>query len=148
MAKPGPIVGSETNPGSDMPELYSVNQLAEELGVTPRTIRFYESKGLVAPQRAGNARVFTRRDRARLLLVLRGKRLGFSLDEIREYLDLYAADRGKTSQLKVLLEHTQRRIHELESQRRDLEQTLAELRDIECQALTALAGRTVAAKAG
>ena len=135
-------------PESETHELYSVNQLAGELGVTARTIRFYETKGLLAPQRVGNARVFTRRDRARLLLVLRGKRLGFSLDEIREYLDLYAADRGKASQLKVLLEHTQRRIQELESQRRDLEQTLAELRDIERQALAALAGLTTPAEAG
>ena len=136
----------ETAPAPEEQELYSVNQLAEELGVTPRTIRFYETKGLLAPQRVSNARVFTRRDRARLLLVLRGKRLGFSLDEIREYLDLYAADRGPAGQLQLLLEHTQRRIRNLESQRRDLELTLAELRDIERQALTALAGRAPPAK--
>lgn len=146
--KPGLSVGDEAKLGHDMRELYSVNQLALELGVTPRTIRFYETKGLVAPERAGNARVFTRRDRARLLLVLRGKRLGFSLDEIREYLDLYAADRGQASQLRVLLEHAQRRIQNLESQRRDLEQTLSELYDIERQAQAALASHAIPAKAG
>ncbi len=146
--QPGVIAGTGITVGRRMPELYSVNQLAEDLGVTPRTIRFYETKGLVAPQRAGNARVFTRRDRARLLLVLRGRRLGFSLDDIREYLDLYAADRRQTSQMKVLLEHTQRRIQSLEAQRRDLDQTLAELRDIERQAEAALAGHTIPAKAG
>ncbi len=135
-------------PAEEMRPLYSVNQLAQDLGVTPRTIRFYEAKGLVSPQRAGNARVFTHRDRARLLLVLRGKRLGFALDEIREYLDLYDADRGQASQLRILLEHTQRRIGELELQRRDLDQTLAELRDIERQARAALAGRAPPAKSG
>jgi DNA-binding transcriptional MerR regulator len=119
-------------------QLYTVNQLAEELGVTPRAIRFYEAKGLIAPARAGTTRVFERRDRARLMLVLRGKRLGFSLAEIREYLDLYDAGRSQAGQVKLLLAKTQERIAELEQQRRDLEQTLGELRDIETQAMRAL----------
>jgi DNA-binding transcriptional MerR regulator len=124
--------------------LYTVNQLAEELGVTPRAIRFYEAKGLIAPARAGTTRVFEKRDRARLMLVLRGKRLGFSLAEIREYLDLYDAGRGQAGQVSLLLQKTRDRIAELEQQRRDLEQTLAELRDIEAQAQAALAGRAPA----
>ena len=124
-----------------MPELFSVNQLAEELGVTPRAIRFYEVKGLIAPRRAGTTRVFDRRDRARLLLVLRGKRLGFSLAEIREFLDLYDADRSQLSQLGLLLARTRERIAELEQQRRDLDQTLDELRDVEREAAGVLAGR-------
>ena len=124
--------------------LYTVNQLAEELGVTPRAIRFYEAKGLISPRRAGTTRVFDRRDRARLLLVLRGKRLGFSLAEIREYLDLYDAGRGQAGQVSLLLQKTRDRIAELEQQRRDLEQTLSELRDIEAQAQAALAGRAPA----
>ena len=111
-----------------MTELFTVNQLAEELGVTPRAIRFYEVKGLLAPRSAGTTRVFDRRDRARLLLVLRGKRLGFSLAEIREYLDLYDADRSQASQLGLLLARVRQRITELERQRRDVEQTLGELR--------------------
>jgi DNA-binding transcriptional MerR regulator len=131
--------------GEDMRQLYSVNQLALELGVTARAIRFYETKGLIAPQRAGHARVFNRRDRARLLLVLRGKRLGFSLDEIREYLDLYDADRSQISQVRRLLEHTSRRVAELEAQRRDLDQALSELREIEIQARSVLARRGPAA---
>lgn len=131
--------------GEDMRQLYSVNQLALELGVTARAIRFYETKGLIAPQRAGHARVFNRRDRARLLLVLRGKRLGFSLDEIREYLDLYDADRSQISQVRRLLEHTSRRVAELEAQRRDLDQALSELREIEIQAQSVLARRGPAA---
>lgn len=121
-----------------MRDLYTVNQLAEDLGITARTIRFYEAKGLIAPQRAGTMRVFNRRDRARLMIVLRGKRLGFSLAEIREYLDLYDADRSQREQMLQLLARTQERITGLEQQRRDLAQTLAELRAIEAEAQSAL----------
>jgi len=123
-------------------QLYSVNQLADELGVTPRTIRFYEESGLIAPRRAGANRVFDRRDRARLMLILRGKRLGFSLTEIREYLDLYDGDRGHVVQLRLLLDATRQRIAGLEKQRADLNQTLAELRSIARQAEEALGART------
>ncbi len=124
-----------------MSELFSVNQLAEALGVTPRAIRFYEVKGLIHPRRAGTTRVFDRRDRARLLLVLRGKRLGFSLAEIREFLDLYDADPTKTSQAQMLLGRVRSRIDELEQQKRDLEQTLKELLDVEREAQAALRER-------
>lgn len=72
--------------------LYTVTELAAELGMTARAIRFYEDKGLITPQRAGTTRVYSSRDRARMILILRGKRLGFSLGTIREYLDLYDAD--------------------------------------------------------
>jgi DNA-binding transcriptional MerR regulator len=126
-------------PGGSLPELFTVNQLAEELGITPRAIRFYELKGLITPRRAGTTRVFDRRDRARLLLVLRGKRLGFTLAEIREYLDLYDADPGQVRQVRVLLDRTQERIAQLEQQRRDLDQTLLELREVAQQAAGALA---------
>ena len=130
-----------------MSELFTVNQLAEELGVTPRAIRFYEVKGLIAPRRAGTTRVFDRRDRARLLLVLRGKRLGFSLAEIREFLDLYDADHTQHSQISLLLARVRQRIEELELQRRDLDQTLGELRLVESEAAAAMARRP-AAKTG
>jgi DNA-binding transcriptional MerR regulator len=131
-----------------MQELYTVNQLAEQLGVTARAIRFYEAKGLIAPRRAGTTRVFDRRDRARLLLVLRGKRLGFSLAEIREFLDLYDADRSQSAQVRLLLARTRQRIAELETQRRDLEQTLGELREVERQAQDLLRERGAPATAG
>lgn len=121
-----------------MSELFSVNELAEELGTTARALRFYEQKGLLSPRRVGANRVYDRRDRARLMLVLRGKRLGFSLAEIREYLDLYEADRSQRSQVQLLLARTQERIAELEQQQQDLAQTLDELRDVERQALDAL----------
>lgn len=122
-------------------ELYTVTQLAESLGVTPRAIRFYEAKGLITPRRAGTTRVFDRRDRARMMLVLRGKRLGFSLAEIREFLDLYDADRSQRSQIALLLGKVRARIADLEAQRRDLDQTLAELRAVEREAAEALAAR-------
>jgi DNA-binding transcriptional MerR regulator len=124
-----------------MSELFTVNQLAEEFGVTPRAIRFYEVKGLLSPRRAGTTRVFDRRDRARLQLILRGKRLGFSLAAIREFLDLYDADPSQISQLSLLLGRTRQRIAELEQQRRDIEQTLGELRAVEREVMTVLAGR-------
>jgi DNA-binding transcriptional MerR regulator len=128
-----------------MEELFTVTQLAEDLGVTPRAIRFYEARGLVAPRRAGTTRVFDRRDRARLMLVLRGKRLGFSLAEIREFLDLYDTDRTQRSQLSLLLGKVRRRVAELEQQHRDLEQTLDELREVERQVMAALADDPMAA---
>jgi DNA-binding transcriptional MerR regulator len=119
--------------------LYTITELSDELGVTPRAIRFYESKGLLLPQRAGANRVYTYRDRARLQIVLRGKRLGFSLRGIKEYLDLYDAEPGDhRGQLEHLLRGARQRIGELERQRTDLELTLAELREIELQTLDAL----------
>ncbi len=118
--------------------LYTITELADELGVTPRAIRFYESKGLLEPQRAGGNRIYTHRNRVRLLLILRGKRLGFSLAGIKQYLDLYDADPTHRRQLVHLLRGARQRIDELESQRRDLELTLEELRDIETQVLAAM----------
>lgn len=115
---------------SDHPELYSVTELAQELGVTARALRFYEDKGLIEPRRIGNTRVYTHRDRGRLVLILRGKRLGFSLREIREWLDLYEAGPGQKQQMQALLAKVDERISALEQQRRDIDATIAELRDI------------------
>ncbi|PGH55062.1 MerR family transcriptional regulator [Azospirillum palustre] len=128
-----------------MEQLYTVNQLAEELGITPRALRFYEVKGLLAPNRVGNNRVYTKRDRARLKLILRGKRLGFSLAEIREYLDLYNVN-GGVEQQRNLLKRVQRRLKDLAQQREDLEATVQELRDIEEQVNNTLAEQKSAAK--
>ena len=118
--------------------LFSITELADELGVTPRAIRFYESKGLLSPQRAGGNRVYTHRDRGRLMIILRGKRLGFSLASIEDYLELYDADPGHKTQLMALLRGARRRIRDLEQQRLDLEVTLDELHDIEEQTLAAM----------
>jgi DNA-binding transcriptional MerR regulator len=118
----------------------SVTKLAQELGVTARTLRFYEDRGLIAPLRHGNARFYTPRDRARMILILRGKRLGFSLREIKEYLDLYAKDQTGAEQIRVLHAAVTKRLASLLDQREALEQTIAELQDIASQAETALAG--------
>ncbi|HYD29591.1 MAG TPA: MerR family DNA-binding transcriptional regulator [Azospirillaceae bacterium] len=116
-----------------MDELFTVNELAQELGITARTLRFYETKGLLSPQRAGTTRVYTKRDRARMRLILRGKRLGFSLAEIKEYLDLYKVDNENVEQQRLLLARVRERMAELEAQREDLEAAVAELKDIEEQ---------------
>jgi DNA-binding transcriptional MerR regulator len=115
-------------------DLYSVTELANDLGITPRAIRFYETKGLIKPQRVGANRVYTYRDRARMQLILRGKRLGFTLADIKEYLDMYDIDPSKAQQVKLLLEKVERRIDELEQQREDLVTTLTELEEmrLEC----------------
>ena len=117
---------------------YTVPELADDLGITPRTIRFYEQKGLVAPQRAGTTRIYTRQDRARMLIILRGKRLGFTLKEIADYLDLYGADPTQAEQIRMLLTRVRERIEALEDQRQALDVTLDELRDIEQQSIDAL----------
>jgi len=132
--------------GGSTERLFTVTELARLLDITARTIRFYEQKGLISPRRAGKTRVYTHRDKARLQLILRGKRLGFSLAEIREYLDLYEVDRSQTSQLKLLQEKVGERIDLLEAQQRDLRQTLAELYDVRDQVDTALAQRTRGAR--
>jgi len=115
-----------------------VTQLALDLGVTARTIRFYEDKGLISPRRAGNNRVYTLRDRARMILILRGKKLGFSLREIKEYLDLYDVDPTQAKQLRLLLKAVHDRIMQLEDQRVALDEALGELRDVEAQTHNAL----------
>ena len=117
-----------------MQKLYTVTEMAEQLGVTPRALRFYEDKGLVSPQRAGTTRVYTRRDRGRMALILRGKRLGFSLREIADWLDLYDADPNQAGQMRLLVDKIRDRIEALERQRDDLEATLIELREIETAA--------------
>jgi DNA-binding transcriptional MerR regulator len=123
----------------DREPFHTVTQLGAELGVTVRTLYFYEAQGLIAPRRAGNTRVYTQRDRARMILILRGKRLGFSIREIREYLELYDADPTHEEQLRALLKTVHNRIHKLEEQRLALDQTLIELRSIERQTETTLA---------
>lgn len=125
-------------PDRNPEQLYTITELAAELAVTARAIRFYESKGLLAPQRAGANRVYDYRDRARLLIILRGKRLGFSLALIKQYLDLYDADPTHREQLVHLLRGARQRIDELAAQRRDLELTIEELQEVEAQVLAAM----------
>ena len=110
---------------------WSITELAAEFGITLRTIRFYEDQGLIAPERQGTRRIYHARDRVRLALVLRGRRLGFSLAEITTIVDMYDAAPGEVGQLRYLLEQIAARRVELEQRRRDIEQTLAELDDVE-----------------
>lgn len=125
-----PRVGA-SNPGKPDQRRFTIRELAEEFGCTHRTIRFYEDQGLLSPRREGLARIFSGRDRARLSLILRGRRLGFSLAEIGEMLDLYDADPGHVRQLTVSLEKGRARIAQLERQRADIDAALAELRELE-----------------
>ena len=123
-------------------EVMTVTELARETGVTARAIRFYESKGLLNPQRAGTTRIYTHRERGRLQLILRGKRLGFSLTDIGDYLNLYDADPTQQDQIMLLLAKVDARIKELESQKIDLEASLTELSAVKDQALIALKNNT------
>lgn len=119
------------DPKGNRPEpLRQIQDVANELGVTTRTIRFYEDKGLLDPPRVGTMRVYSRREVGRLQLILRGKRIGFSLREIKEFLDLYDVDDLHLEQTRRLLARVSDRIEALEKQRQALDLTLDELRDI------------------
>jgi len=126
---------ADRNGAGTHPPLRSIQDVADELGVTSRAIRFYEDKGLLEPQRVGTMRVYSKREIGRLQLILRGKRLGFSLRQIKEFLDLYDVDALHIEQTRRLLARVDERIDALELQRRALDQTLDELQDIvrQCQ---------------
>lgn len=115
---------------SENHDLFAIADLAREFGISTRAIRFYETKGLLTPERVGSTRVFRRRDRARLILILRGKRLGFSLRDISDYLSLYDADRTQHAQVSLLVDKVDQRMLMLERQLADLQTTLLELREI------------------
>ena len=109
-------------------DLFAIADLAREFGISIRALRFYEAKGLLSPERVGATRIFRRRDRARLILILRGKRLGFSLRDISDYLSLYDANRSQ--QVHLLIDKVDERLASLEGQLLDLQTTIAELREI------------------
>lgn len=110
---------------------WTIGELATEFDTTLRTIRFYEDKGLLAPERRGQTRVYADRDRVRLQLILRGKRLGFTLDEIAHVLDMYDETPGEAGQLEYLITDIDRRRATLLQKRRDLDESLAELDQLE-----------------
>lgn len=118
---------------------FSIVDLAREFDVTTRTIRFYEEHGLLAPTRRGSQRVYAPRDRTRLKLIMRGKRLGFSLAEIKEMIELYDARGGAERQLRLFIAKIGERRALLERQRADIAQTLGELADVEARCLGQLA---------
>ncbi len=109
------------------PNEYSISELAREFDVTPRTIRFYETEGLLAPRREGQRRIYTQRDRTRLKLTLRGKRLGLALSEIREIVDMYDTGRDERPQLEKFLAVLETHKRQLEQQRLDIEAQLSEI---------------------
>ena len=112
-------------------QLFGITELCREFDITLRAIRFYEDKGLLSPRRINGTRVYTRRDRARLSLILRSKAIGASLDEIKHYLDLYGTHgEGRVQQMRFVLDRTDKSIAELEIKRAHIEASLAELRVI------------------
>lgn len=121
-ATPSPTRGSASHE-----TLYTIGDLTREFGITARTIRFYEGEGLLSPIRAGQKRLYRRRDRTRLNLILRGRRLGFTLNEIRETFELYEQAHGESKQLRYYLQVLERKREQLHQQRQDLEDALAEL---------------------
>lgn len=120
------------------PTTYSITDLSKEFDITTRTIRFYEDKGLISPGREGQRRVYSQRDRVRLRLIMRGKRLGFTLSEIQELIDLYDTDRSEVTQLQVFLDHIQERREVLSQQQQDINAILTELNTLEEQCVSLL----------
>jgi DNA-binding transcriptional MerR regulator len=107
---------------------FTIRQLTKEFGVTARTLRFYEDEGLIAPERRGQTRIYSARDRARIILILRGRRVGFALAEIREILDLYDVHDGGVRQTAHARKKFEEQLHKLERQKVDIEESLIELR--------------------
>ncbi|MDP6567966.1 MAG: MerR family DNA-binding transcriptional regulator [Alphaproteobacteria bacterium] len=118
-------------------DTFTITELASEFGITPRAIRFYEDKELLSPGRNGLNRIYTRRDRARLRLILRGKRLGFSLSDIGEMLDLYDVDGDQREQMRMTLRKSRERLKALRQQRRDIDDAIGELQDA-CRQIEAM----------
>ncbi len=113
---------------------YSISELAKAFDVTPRAIRFYEDQGLLTPTRKGRQRVYSERDRIRLKLILRGKRIGFSLAEVKTVFDLYDSAPGEVGQLNYLIDMIEDRREMLEQQRRDIDVVLHDMKDVEKRA--------------
>ncbi len=127
----------------DTSRIYSIAELAREFAITPRTIRFYEDEGLIKPRRQGMTRLYSAADRAKLTWILRGKRLGFSLAEIKELLDLYQVDRTGVQQMKELSRRSRLHIADLERRRRDLDAQIADFREVEAHVAAELRERGV-----
>jgi len=123
------VCSSDLGPMPDSDDLMSIRQMCDAFDVTPRTLRFYEAKELLFPIREGQKRLFTKRDRARLKLILRGKRFGFSLEEIRQLLELYNIGDQQQTQLQRTYQIAQDRLADMERQRAELDEAIAELKE-------------------
>ncbi len=126
---------------------YSIGELCAEFDVTPRALRFYEQKELLSPIRDGQRRIFTHADRARLILILRGKRFGFSLNEIKDLLDLYHADDGGVTQITATIDAGHRHLDELRAKRAELDAAIVDLEEHIAQAQRILESRIAASAA-
>lgn len=137
-------MADKQDPGSarGVDQLYSIGDLAADFNISTRAIRFYESKNLLHPKRVGSNRIYDHRQRARLKIILRGKRLGFTLEEIGDYLALYDADPSQAIQIRHLLEKVSSSIDELEQKKADVEKTLSELKQIRTACHQALDDKT------
>ena len=117
----------------EVENIFTVPELAKQLNLTERAIRFYESKGLIAPKRAGNTRILSYKDRARLIIIKRAKKLGFSLNNIKTYLDLYDVDHKHEKQAKVALKGIKKRLKQLKDQQKEINVIISELKKLEAQ---------------
>ncbi|EEQ95903.1 MerR family transcriptional regulator [Ochrobactrum sp. J50] len=120
-------------------EYYTITELTREFGISTRTLRFYEDEGLIAPVRRGRTRLFRPADRHLVKQILRGKRLGFSIAEIHEIIQMYREPPGETGQLKLLMKRVEEKRADLRQKRRDIEETLGELDQIEESCIERLA---------
>ncbi|MEM8651028.1 MAG: MerR family DNA-binding transcriptional regulator [Pseudomonadota bacterium] len=123
----------------DTKEFYTITELTREFDISTRTVRFYEDEGLIQPVRRGRTRLFKPSDRRLLMFILRGKRLGFSIAEIREIKGMYNEPPGEEGQLKLLIQRVQEKRDQLYQKRRDIEETIAELDQVEEQSLARMA---------
>jgi DNA-binding transcriptional MerR regulator len=129
-------------PTEDHAPLKGIQEVARELGMTMRALRFYEDKGLIAPQRVGTTRIYGKREVARIRLVLRGRALGFTVREIKEFLDLYDVDPEHVEQMRRFSQRVHERLEELEQRKAAIEETIAELRQLERETRENLARAT------
>lgn len=136
---PGGGAGGVTS-GESEKSSYSITDLAREFGVSLRALRFYEDKNLLSPLRRGQTRIYSRRDRGRLQLILQGKRVGFSLAEIKEMLDLYDLEDGQEAQMRVALRKFRERIETLKRQQKDIEAAIQDLETATARIETSLSG--------
>ena len=142
-AVPPAAVAANAQASRDNQRTYTIAELSREFGITPRTIRFYEDEGLIKPRRQGLMRLYNTHDRTRLGWILRGKRLGFALAEIRQLLDLYQIDRTGIQQMRELLRRSRSHIDELERKRRDLDAHINDFKDVEAHVSAELRRRGV-----
>lgn len=138
----GSTPAAHADDGADAQELFGIGDLCAEFGITARAVRFYEDKGLIKPRRVNGTRIYTRRDRTRLALILRSKAIGASLSEIKHFLELYGTHgEGRVQQMKWVLARTDEAIAQLETKRAHIDTTLAELRAINDAVRRALLAR-------